>query len=183
MLQVPNNHAVIAFGTGAKRHILRPAFYHAFVNHIPIEPLSTLSENSARLLYAQHILWEKMFASALVARFFVVCWKRGEDPATYFVSSKELLPQKNDGDNNMLETVEVCLGNGIMASENEAFANTLFPPEAFDWKALHANWRIQSAHHDMIVPVCIRNSGKSVLWGLSAHDGNRKTEKVLLDTK
>jgi hypothetical protein len=57
--------------------------------------------------------WEKMFASALVARFFVICWKEEKDPAAHFVPLHKLLPQMNEIDNCTLEQVEVCFGNGV----------------------------------------------------------------------
>ncbi|CAB9502829.1 expressed unknown protein [Seminavis robusta] len=119
--------------------------------------------------------WEKMFASALVARFFVFCWKEGEDPAVHFVPLHKLLPQNNEADNSALENVEVCLGNGVQTCSSETLA--VKPPGGgFDWKAIHANWNIQSAHHDMILPVRKRKSKKRELWVVSARSGHRKIE-------
>jgi hypothetical protein len=125
--------------------------------------------------------WEKMFASALVARFFVICWKEGKEPETHFVPLHKLLPQTNEKDNCTLEQVEVCLANGVKTCSSETFA-VKTPGDDFDWKAIHANWDIKSAHHDMILPVR-RNSKEKELWAVSARNGNRKKEGDLENTK
>jgi hypothetical protein len=52
MMQIPNNTAMIAFGTGAKRSHPRPAAFQTFVNHKPIEPLNALSGGTALKLFA-----------------------------------------------------------------------------------------------------------------------------------
>ena len=132
--------------------------------------------------------WEKLFASALVARCFTHCWKNQEqnqdDPHTHFVSLKDLLLQRNVQDNAALETIEVCLGKGIIvaAEERTCKHGNLFSED--DWKAIHANWGISGAHHDLILPVQWKASGQQELWGPSAKSGNSKPKsKIIKDTK
>lgn len=126
--------------------------------------------------------WEKMFASALVARFFVICWKEGENPAVHFVPLHTLLPQMNEKDSSTLAQIEVCLGNGVNTCSSETLA-VKTPVDGFDWTAIHANWNIQSAHHDLILPVRNRKSKETALWAVSARNGHRKTDGELFATK
>lgn len=103
------------------------------------------------------------------------------NPADHYVSLDVLLPGgEKDG---TLAQVEVCLGNGILASDKETFASLEKAPRDFDWKALHANWNIQSAHHDMILPARKKSSKEQVKWAISARNGRHKTERELLATK
>lgn len=132
---------------------------------------------------ASGIFWEKLFSSALVGKFFVMCWKMGKDPAKHFVSLKDLLPQECEEDNTALASVEVCLGMGIKATDKETFASTSLVPNDFDWKAIHANWNIKSAHHDLVLPVRIQSTKEHKLWAVSARNGHRKTQLDLEKTK
>lgn len=54
MMSIPVHHTMICFGTGATRDYPQPANYLTHVNHYRIEPLTALSEESARKLYVKH---------------------------------------------------------------------------------------------------------------------------------
>lgn len=133
--------------------------------------------------------WEKMFASALVARFFSLCWMKGLDPKNTYIGLDELLPQKEENlaDIKTLERVEVCLVNGISANaEKEVFATKATLEEReFDPRAIHANWEHSSAHHDLILPVRLKkgHSKHHMLYAVSARNGHHQTEAELLQTK
>ena len=127
--------------------------------------------------------WEKMFASALVARFFALCWIEEREPDKTYVGLDRLLPQKNEDDMKTVSKVEVCLANGIVANaQKEAFATKTLEG-GFDPKAIHANWEHQSAHHDMILPVRYKQGKRQTNYAVSARNGHHKTEQELLDTK
>lgn len=126
--------------------------------------------------------WEKMFASTLVARFFAECWMKDMDPKTSYVCLADLLPQQNEDDAKALMEFEVCLCNGIVAGSKEAFASTKIKSDV-DLTAVHANWNIKSAHHDMVLPVRCKSSKNNMLFGVSARNGHHKTETDLLKTK
>lgn len=81
-----------------------------------------------------------------------------------------MLPQKNEADNSALENVEVCLGNGIQTCSSETHA-VKHPGDGFDRNAIHANWNIKSAHHDMILPVRKGKSKQRELWSVLARSG------------
>ncbi|KAG7355452.1 hypothetical protein IV203_000138 [Nitzschia inconspicua] len=133
--------------------------------------------------------WKKMFASALVARFFSLCWMKGLDPKNSYIGLDELLPQieENSADIKTLERVEVCLVNGISANaEKEVFASkATLEEQEFDPKAIHANWEHSSAHHDLVLPVRLKkgDSKHHMLYAVSARNGHHKTEAELLQTK
>ncbi|KAG7361853.1 hypothetical protein IV203_036954 [Nitzschia inconspicua] len=135
------------------------------------------------------IAWEKMFASALVARFFSLCWMKGLDPKNTYIGLDELLPQKEENlaDIKTLEGVEVCLVNGISANaEKEVFATkATLEEQEFDPKAIHANWEHSSAHHDLVLPVRFKkgDSKHHMLYAVSARNGHHKTEAELLQSK
>ena len=106
-----------------------------------------------------------MFASALVARLFVICWEEGKDPTVDFVPLHKLLVQMNEVDNSTLEQVKVCLGSRVKIRSAETLP-VKTPGVGFDWTAIHANWNIQSAHHDMILHVQNRKAER-VVGGIS----------------
>lgn len=133
--------------------------------------------------------WEKMFASALVARFFSLCWMKGLDPKNTYIGLDELLPQKEENldDIKTLKRIEVCLVNGISANaEKEVFAsNATLEEREFDPRAIHANWKHSSAHHDLVLPVRFKKGGRKhhMLYAVSARNGHHKTKAELLRTK
>ena len=128
--------------------------------------------------------WEKMFASILVARFFVCCWKADEDPASHFISLKQLVPQHEENVDSILDTVEVCLSNGIVAGATEVLADPSLVEKDFQWNAIHGNWNIHNAHHDLILPVRQKGSEQSQqLWAISARNGHHKTASDLEKTQ
>jgi hypothetical protein len=118
----------------------------------------------------------KMFASALVARFFALCWREGRDPDETYIGLDRLLPQHNRDDMATLEQVEVCLAHGIVADSHNVASASMVSANGFDTKAIHANWKHQSAHHDMILPV--RYNGVMTNYAVSARNGYHKTEKT-----
>ncbi|CAB9503496.1 expressed unknown protein [Seminavis robusta] len=134
------------------------------------------------------LAWEKTFASALVARFFSLCWMKGLDPGNTYIGLDELLPQQEENlaAIKTLKRVEVCLVNGISANaKKEVFATkAILDERGFDSKAIHANWEHKSAHHDLILPVRFKGDSEDhMLYAVSARNGHHKTEKDLLDTE
>jgi len=104
------------------------------------------------------------------------------DPETSYVCLADLLPQQNEDAAKTLLEFEVCLCNGIVAGSEEAFASTKIKRDV-DLTAVHANWNIKNAHHDMVLPVRCKSSQKNMLFGVSARNGHHKTETDLLKTK
>lgn len=89
--------------------------------HLPtIRELYKKAGNSS--VTSSGVAWEKMFASALVARFFALCWIKDWEPETTYIGLDELQRQNIGNAMATLTTVQVCLANGIKASTMEEFA-------------------------------------------------------------
>lgn len=95
----------------------------------------------------------------------------------------ELLPQANTYDMATLNTVEVCLAHGLIASKKEEFA-TKIPRQGLNANAIYGNWNAEtSAHHDMILPVRYTLTKKATTFAVSTRNGHHKTESDLIGTK
>ena len=65
----------------------------------------------------------------------MLCWEADVNPKGHYLSLKKLLPQKEKSADETLDTVEVCLANGVVVnkvSEVFAYASNDFDQTGFD---------------------------------------------------
>ncbi|CAE7303941.1 unnamed protein product [Symbiodinium sp. KB8] len=99
---------------------------------------------------ARGVLWEELVAHSLAARFLLYCIQHNLDPSKTWAPFLEIYPTDDQHLRKVLGPFEVCWSKGIEYPEHLQSQATVSDNVG---SAIRSNARLQTAHHDLLIPV------------------------------
>ncbi|CAJ1383155.1 unnamed protein product [Effrenium voratum] len=119
--------------------------------------LEGLLPDSLQLATERGEKWEELVANSLAARFRLHCIARNLSAEVTWVPFLEIYPTEDPHLRAVLEPFEVCWSDGVEYPSGQGNEATVMSDVG---KAIKSNRNFATAHHDLLIPVRCKATGK-----------------------
>ncbi|CAJ1385201.1 unnamed protein product, partial [Effrenium voratum] len=116
-------------------------------------------------------LWEGLVANSLAVRFRLHCVARNLSPEVTWVPFSEIYPTEDPHLRAVLEPFEVCWSDGVEYPSGQGNEATVMSDVG---KAIKSNRNFATAHHDLLIPVRRKATGKLEFIAAQCRYGKKK---------
>ncbi|CAJ1400191.1 unnamed protein product [Effrenium voratum] len=115
--------------------------------------------------------WEELVANSLAARFRLHCIARNLIAEVTWVPFLKIYPTEDPHLRAVLEPFEVCWSDGVEHPRGQGNEATVMSDVG---KAIKSNRNFATAHHDLLIPVRCKATGKLEFIAAQCHYGQKK---------